>query len=54
MIQQPIAHAAIEKFGGGIRAHAAGVWAGVAIADALVILRGDQRRNALSITEDEK
>ena len=37
-----------------IGAHAAGVRAGVAVADALVILRGSQRQRGLAVDEGEE
>ena len=40
--------------GGRIRAHASRIGAGVAIADALVVLGGDERDDAFAVTEDEE
>ena len=54
MVDEPVAHLVIDDRRRGVRAHAAGVGPRVAIADALVVLRCDQRNHALAIAEDEK
>ena len=51
---EPLAHVVIEEGGGRVGAHASGVGAGIAIADALVVLGGDQGDNALAIAEAEE
>ena len=45
--------AVIHHRGGGISAHAAGIEPGVAVADALVVLRRDQRHDRLAVAERE-
>jgi hypothetical protein len=52
--QNPLGHAGLEQRVGGVDAHAAGVGAGVALADALVILRGRERRDVLAVAEAEE
>ncbi len=54
MVQNPLGHGGIEERIGGVDAHAAGVGAGVALADALVVLRGNERRDVLAVTEAEE
>ena len=54
VVQNPLGHGGVEKRIGGVDAHAAGVGAGVALADALVILRGNERRHVLAVAEAEK
>ena len=54
VLQNPLGHGGIEKRIGGVDAHTAGVGAGVAFADALVILRGNERRHVLAVAEAEK
>ena len=44
----------IEHGIGGVDAHAAGVGAGVALADALVVLRGNKRRDVLAVAKAEE
>ncbi len=46
--------AGVEHVVGGVNAHAAGVGAGVALADALVVLRRSQRSNVLAVAEAEE
>ena len=48
------AHRGIEHGIGGVDAHAAGVGTGVALADALVVLRGHKRRHVLAVAQAEK
>ncbi len=52
--QNPLRHGGIEQRIGGVDAHAAGVGAGVALADALVVLRGNERRHVLAVAEAEE
>ena len=48
---QPLRHLFVDDSVRGVSAHAAGVRARIAIADALVVLRGDQRSHTLAITQ---
>ena len=52
--EQPVAHLVIHDGRGRVGAHAASVRAGVAVAHALVILRGDQWRYSLAVAHDQK
>ncbi len=51
---QPIAHVVIDEAGAGVGAHASGVGAGVAISDAFVVLRGNQRCHPFAVADDQK
>ena len=52
MAEKPFAHIVINQASSGVSAHPSRVRAGIAIADALVVLRGNQRRNALAVADD--
>ena len=54
MLHQPVAHLFIDDVLRRICAHAAGIGPGIAISDALMILRSDQRRHALTIADDQE
>ena len=54
MVQDPFGHAGLEHRVGGVDAHAAGVGAGVALADAFVVLRGNQRGHVFAVGQAEK
>ena len=54
MVDQPIAHLVINQAGGGVRAHAASIGPGVAVADPLMILSRHQGRDTFSVAEDEE
>src|SRR5580658_7277663 len=51
---EPVAHLVVDDGGSGVGAHAAGVWSGVAVARALVILRGNERRHAIAVAYNQK
>ena len=54
VVQNPLRHGGIEQLVSGVDAHAAGVGAGVALADALVVLGGNQRRHMLAVAQARK
>ncbi len=54
LVHHALLHGCIEDGRGRVGAHAAGVGAGVAIADALVVLRACERHGGLAIAEGEE
>ncbi len=54
MGEEPIAHGVVNQCRRGIGAHTAGIGAGVALAQALVVLRGGQRHYPLAIAEHQE
>ena len=53
MVENPFVHAGFEHGVGGVDAHAAGIGAGVALANAFVILCGDKGGNVFAVGEAE-
>ena len=49
VVENPFVHAGFEHGVGGVDAHAAGIGAGVALANAFVVLCGDEGGNVLAV-----
>src|SRR4051812_48578840 len=54
MMQQPLRHLLIEKSGERICAHPARIRTSVPVAETLMVLRRDQRRNIFAVTNYQK
>ena len=54
MVQDPVRHTGIEEGFRGVNAHSAGIRSGIAIADPLVILRGKERGDMLTVGKAEE
>ena len=54
VMHNPLRHARLQHLVCGVDAHAACIWPGIALANALVVLRGNQRHRMLAVTQAEK
>jgi len=52
--ENPVVHAGVEHGVSGVDAHAAGVGAGVALADAFVVLGGNERGYVFTVRKAEE
>src|SRR5690606_18522633 len=53
-IHHPLVHVSSDHWSRGVSTHAASVRAGVAVADALVVLAGGHRQHVLAVDHDDE